>query len=261
MRDRDVTADRETKGRLLDEAMAMTGRPRKSLIRSWRVGPRPIWTAAGYPWSRRLKALLPAWVPWARRRWSVAPATEHGVLAISPRQMDRRLRPHLRRFCESEQIQFTRGRPYKKDDNAHIEQKNWTHVRKLMGDVRYDTEAAVTAMNAVYADVRLLQNLFLPSVQLQRKRARRAHVRRCYDAPCTPLDRLHRRPHADPQKVATLLLLRRTLDPFELARRVDVGLDRVYRLSHLQRVRPSRLLAARPPATDRPPDTPPYAAR
>src|SRR3974377_469961 len=40
---------------------------------------------------------------------------------------------HLKSWCERKQIQLTRGRPYKKDDNAHIEQKNWTHVRKLLG--------------------------------------------------------------------------------------------------------------------------------
>jgi hypothetical protein len=117
MRERYVTADREAKGRLLTEAVAVTGRHRKSLIRAWRVAPRPrrarrrtcrptrydpavvralvaIWTAAGYPWSQRLKALLPTWVPWARRRLSLAPATEAGVLAISARQIDRVLRPH-----------------------------------------------------------------------------------------------------------------------------------------------------------------------
>jgi integrase-like protein len=40
---------------------------------------------------------------------------------------------HLRHWCEENQIQLTRGRPYKKDDHAHVEQKNWTHVRKLLG--------------------------------------------------------------------------------------------------------------------------------
>ena len=77
---------------------------------------------------------------------------------------------HLVEYCKEAGIQFTRGRPYKKDDNAHVEQKNWTHVRKLMGWVRYDTEAAVIAMNRLYrGDLRLLQNLFLPSVKLIRK--------------------------------------------------------------------------------------------
>ena len=56
---------------------------------------------------------------------------------------------HLHRYCRAQQIQFTRGRPYKKNDNAHIEQKNWTHVRKLMGYVRYDSAGALAAMNDV----------------------------------------------------------------------------------------------------------------
>jgi len=49
---------------------------------------------------------------------------------------------HLWDYCQAQELQFTRGRPYKKDDNAHIEQKNWTHVRKLVGYLRYDTPAA-----------------------------------------------------------------------------------------------------------------------
>ena len=55
---------------------------------------------------------------------------------------------HLRQYCRAHTVQFTLGRPYKKDDNAHIEQQNWTHVRKLMGYVRYDSAAALAAMNA-----------------------------------------------------------------------------------------------------------------
>ena len=54
---------------------------------------------------------------------------------------------HLQRWCKQREIQLTRGRPYKKDDNAHIEQKNWTHVRKLLGWERYDSRPAVEAMN------------------------------------------------------------------------------------------------------------------
>jgi hypothetical protein len=377
MRERYILANREEKGGLLNEAVTVTGRHRKSLIRAWRVTPRPrpgrrsgrprqygpalvralvaIWTAAGYPWSLRLKALLPTWVPWARRRLSLAPATEHGLLQISARQMDRLLAPHrrvlrtrqfgrtkpgtllkhhiplrtdrwevdrpgfteidlvahcgecgdgefahtlnltdihstwvesgavlgksqvavqtmleqlrtqlpfalrgidsdngsefinfhLHHYCVSQQIQFTRGRPYKKDDNAHIEQKNWTHVRKLMGYERYDRAEAVAAMNAVYADLRLLQNLFLPSVKLQRRTRIGARLRREYDVPQTPLERLRACPHADPAQVAGLVALQRTLDPFELARRVDVGLDRVYRLATYRRGAPATVVAAR----------------
>ena len=47
---------------------------------------------------------------------------------------------HLKTFCDEKDIQLTRGRPYKKDDNAHIEQKNYTHVRKILGYLRYDSQ-------------------------------------------------------------------------------------------------------------------------
>src|SRR5260370_3214240 len=57
---------------------------------------RNIWEAAGYPWSVRLKALLPLWLPWARRRLRLRPAVEAQVRRISPRQMDRRLAPYRR---------------------------------------------------------------------------------------------------------------------------------------------------------------------
>ena len=57
---------------------------------------------------------------------------------------------HLKRWCEQKQIQLTRGRPYKKDDNPHVEQKNWTHVRKLLGWERYDSAAAVEAIKDLY---------------------------------------------------------------------------------------------------------------
>ena len=111
----------------------------------------------------------------------------------------------MQRYCRQQGVQFTRGCPYKKDDNAHIEQKNWTHVRKLLGYERYDSRAALTAINALYADLRVLQNLFLPSVKLRDKRLVGARVRRRYDAPQTPLDRLRVCPSADRATVAQRL--------------------------------------------------------
>jgi hypothetical protein len=369
MRDRYVRAQgRKEKSRLLAEAVSVTGFHRKAVIRAWRrrerlgrrrqprgrvrrYGPavvralRAIWAAAGYPWSARLQALLPLWLPWARKRLALAPATEAGVRAISPRQIDRvlaaekrqrrrrlygRTKPgtllkhhiplktdhwdvhepgftevdlvshsgecaagdfahsldmtdihttwvetaavlgksevrvqealeqlrqrfpfalrgidsdngsefinaHLYGYCQGLGIQFTRGRPYKKDDNAHIEQKNWTHVRKHMGYLRYDTEAAIAAMNDVYADLRLLQNLFLPSVKLQSKERVGARLRRRYGPPCTPLDRVRACPQADRGKVGALVALRARLDPFALAARIDRKLERVYALASVRR--------------------------
>lgn len=161
------------------------------------------------------------------------------------------LNAHLVRYCRGLAVQFTRGRPYKKDDNAHIEQKNWTHVRKLVGYERYDTEAAVVALNAVYAELRLFQNLFLPTVKLVRKVRVGARTRRHYDPAQTPLDRVRACPEADRTKVAALVALRARLDPFVLATRIDRLLERVYALAHHRTV-PGR--AARPVDGARPVD-------
>jgi hypothetical protein len=223
---------------------------------------RLVWEASNYPWSVRLKALVPLWLPWLKKRMSISARLESQLLRISPRQIDRRLGPykvqakkrlygktkpgtllkhqipikaerwevsqpgyteidlvshsgdraegeffnapatteiytgwtethaimgksqafvvealeqirkrlpfklrgidsdngsefinhHLHRYCQRHEIEFTRGRPYKKDDNAHVEQKNWTHVRRLMGYLRYDSPRALAAMNRIYGD-------------------------------------------------------------------------------------------------------------
>lgn len=70
---------------------------------------------------------------------------------------------HLVGYCEKHGLQFTRGRPYQKNDNAHVEQKNWTHVRKLLGWARYDRPQVVAQMNALYVgDLRLLTSTSPP---------------------------------------------------------------------------------------------------
>ena len=139
---------------------------------------------------------------------------------------------HLYGYCQGAGIQFTRGRPYKKDDNAHIEQKNWTHVRKLLGYVRYDTAAAVAAMNDLYRhELRLFQNCFLPSGKLVKKVRVGSRVRRRYDRPQTPLERVVASGGGDAPKVAALVILRDRLDPFQLAQTIDQKLDGIYRLA------------------------------
>ena len=90
--------------RLLNGPAPSDERPRARRRRAARYGPAviealtAIWTAAGYPWSVRLKALLPLWLPRARRRLQLSSAVERHLLAISPRQIDRRLAPHRRQL-------------------------------------------------------------------------------------------------------------------------------------------------------------------
>jgi hypothetical protein len=135
---------------------------------------------------------------------------------------------HLKRWCEQLGIHLTRGRPYKKDANAHVEQKNWTHVRKLLGWERYDTHEAVAAMNDLCGgELRLWLNLFWPSVKLVKKTRVGSKVRRVYDAPRTPLERVRACAQADREKVARLEELRKRLDPFRLGKVIECKLQQI----------------------------------
>jgi len=140
---------------------------------------------------------------------------------------------HLWNYCEEEGIQFTRSRPYKKDDNAHIEQKNWTHVRKLMGWDRYDSPQALVAMNDLYEkELPLYMNLFQPSVKLLKTERKGSRKNRLYSRPLTPLDRLLASEHIDQSQKEKLIALRESLDPFELAETVNQKLQQIWDKAH-----------------------------
>ncbi len=117
-------------------------------------------------------------------------------------------------------------------------------MRKLLGYERYDSVAAAAAINSLYEDLRLLQNVFLPSVKLLEKRRVGARLRRRYDAPRTPLERLEQCADIDAGKLQRLLEVREQIDPFALAQRIDESLARIHRLAN-RRVGPAEPL--RPP--------------
>ncbi len=159
---------------------------------------------------------------------------------------------HLWRRCQDRRVQFTRGRPYKKDDNAHIEQKNWTHVRKLLGYVRYDTPDAIEAMNDLFRnELRYFQNFFQPCVKLKKKVRVGSKLTRRYEKPQTPWQRVLASPHQDLGKVAQLKALFKTLNPFELAKTIDQKLAAIYRMSATLKRRGSRPLPKILPAPNR----------
>ena len=162
---------------------------------------------------------------------------------------------HLVEYCRERGIAFTRSRPYKKNDNAHIEQKNWTHVRRIFGWDRRDTPEAIAAMNELYRnELSLMMNLFQPSVKLIERRRVGAKLTRRYERARTPLDRLLDF-HADkplPEPVAKLVALRASTDPFELARTIQAKLDRIERASNGLPVEP-RMTPPRRTAAPLPP--------
>jgi len=97
---------------------------------------------------------------------------------------------HLKRYCEREEITFTRSRPYRKNDNCFVEQKNYSVVRRHVGYARYDTEVEVELLNQLYEQLRLYVNFFLPSQKLLEKTRRGSRVQRRYDKARTPYRRV-----------------------------------------------------------------------
>jgi hypothetical protein len=134
---------------------------------------------------------------------------------------------------------------YHKNDNAHVEQKNWTHVRKVFGWKRLDA-GAVAPMNALYRnELRLLLNYFLPSVRLREKHRVGSRVTRRYDAPTTPFDRLLALGVLDPQRAAALQAERDELDPLALSAAIDAQVEVILALPvEPLRPRPKRPVAS-----------------
>jgi hypothetical protein len=99
------------------------------------------------------------------------------------------LNDHLLRWCRRQELTFTRSRPYWKNDQAHVEQKNWSVVRRLVGYDRYESRAALAALQAVYDPLRLWTNHWQPTLKLIAKERDGARVRKRYDTAQTPYRR------------------------------------------------------------------------
>jgi hypothetical protein len=94
-------------------------------------------------------------------------------------------------YCNDSKIQFTRSRPNKKNDNAYVEQKNWTHVRKILGYLRYDTPRELAIINDLYRnELRLYKNFFQPVMKLSKKVRIGAKRKRKYEPAKTPYQRI-----------------------------------------------------------------------
>ena len=96
---------------------------------------------------------------------------------------------HLLRYCTDRRITFTRSRPYRKNDQCYVEQKNGHVVRRLAGYARYEGAEAVEALDRLYRQHRQLLNFFQPCRQLLKKTREGAKVKKEYDAPRTPYQR------------------------------------------------------------------------
>lgn len=127
---------------------------------------------------------------------------------------------HLMRYCQQEQITFTRSRPYRKNDNCFVEQKNYSVVRRHVGYARYDTEHELQLLNELYEQLRLYVNFFLPSQKLKEKIRHGSRVQKRYDQARTPYRRVLESPHVSAGCKKRLRAQYQQLNPAELYRNI-----------------------------------------
>lgn len=146
------------------------------------------------------------------------------------------LNNHLIRYLsvyddDKKRIELTRSRPYIKNDNCHVEQKNWTHVRMLFGYDRFDDKELVLLMNSIYAEEQnLLQNFFVPQAKLLRKERIGARYKRTYSAPKTPYQRILECESVSEETKEKLKALYKTLNPFELRKQRQIKINNFNKL-------------------------------
>tara|TARA_R110002110_G_C13338772_1_gene707506 strand:+ start:51 stop:1217 length:1167 start_codon:yes stop_codon:yes gene_type:complete len=127
-------------------------------------------------------------------------------------------------------VLFTRSRPYRKNDNAHVEQKNYTHVRQLLGYDRLDRKSVVYQMNELYRhEWSLYQNHFIPSVKLIYKERVGSRYKKIYDMPKTPYERVLESDFVDNKTKDKLRAIHRSLNPFTLKDEIERKLSVIFK--------------------------------
>jgi Integrase core domain. len=144
---------------------------------------------------------------------------------------------HLKRYCDDEKIMFTRSRPYKKNDQAHVEGKNWTVVRQYVGYARYEGDAARLDLNMLYKDLRLYVNFFQPMMKLKEKTRVDGKVKKLYDTAQTPFQRVLASTTVSDDIKQKLRELYVTLNPVKLLADIQANLDHLWQI-HATRQRP-----------------------
>jgi hypothetical protein len=144
------------------------------------------------------------------------------ILEIHPDNDSGMINDLLWRYCQKAKIRMSRSRPYQKNDNAWVEQRNWTHVRKVVGYSRFDNMKQLAILNELYRYLGLYKNFCQPTMKLQEKVRAGGKMRRIYDEPQTPYQRLldnggglSKRQHGE------LRATYESLNPAELKRRIE----------------------------------------
>jgi hypothetical protein len=138
----------------------------------------------------------------------------------------------LLRYCEEQRLTFTRARPYRKNDNCYVEQKNYSIVRRTVGYQRFDTARELLLLNQLYDSLRLYSNFFQPTMKLKSKERIGSRVKKIYETPKTPYQRVLDSQCVDQGDKEKLRRQYRGLNPVALRRRISKLQKQLFSLAH-----------------------------
>jgi hypothetical protein len=133
-------------------------------------------------------------------------------------------------YCLEEHITFTRSRPYKKNDQSYVEQKNWSVVRHTVGYDRLETDEEFELLTSIYSDLRLYINFFQPVLKLVFKGRVEDKFIKTYDLAATPYQRVMARPDIPLVTKARLTDLYVKLNPVVLRNSIDLKVAKLWKL-------------------------------
>lgn len=174
------------------------------------------------------------------------------ILGIDSDNGSEFINAHLFDYCVANEITFTRGRPGNKNDGSHVEQKNWTHVRSLVGYLRFDTPAELAVLNKIWDLDHGFTNLLCTQQQLISRERVGAKVIKRHDAAQTPHQRALAAGVLTPAKKASLTKTRNAIQPGQLQRRIDDLATQLERLALSKTTAPARRVNRAFNTTDRP---------
>lgn len=137
----------------------------------------------------------------------------------------------LFQYCQYQEITFTRSRPYRKNDQAHVEQKNWSIVRRLIGYDRFETEAECALLQSIYKELRLYANFFQPVLKLVSKETVDKKILKRYDTAATPYQRLLASKDIPFEVKAQLVSLYVQLNPVSLRTSIDRLVGQLWKIT------------------------------
>jgi hypothetical protein len=181
------------------------------------------WTEGGAVWNKGATGVLAA-------TREVEERLPFGLLGFDSDNGGEFLNHHLWSYMRERKVavEFTRSRPYHSDDNAHVEQKNWTWARQLLGYGRLEDPQLVAPISALYREVWApWQNFFLPCLKLERKWRQGSHWRKRYERPRTAYERLCAPGMLSLKERRELRERYDSLDPFVLKDELEAKLQRI----------------------------------